>query len=89
LAEAKGTFTIVNERGLHARAAARFVRLAEGFEADVTVSRDDVTVPGTSILGLMMLAAARGTRLRLEARGRDAEAALGALADLVERGFDE
>lgn len=81
--------TIVNERGLHARAAARFVRLAEGFDAEVTVSRDEVTVPGTSILGLMMLAAARGTRLRLEARGRDAEAALGALADLVERGFDE
>lgn len=81
--------TIVNERGLHARAAARFVRLAEGFEADVTVSRDDVTVPGTSILGLMMLAAGRGTRLRLVARGRDAEAALGALAALVERGFDE
>lgn len=81
--------TIVNERGLHARAAARFVRLAEGFDAEITVTRDDVTVPGTSILGLMMLAASRGTQLRLEGRGRDAAAALAALADLVERGFDE
>lgn len=81
--------TIVNERGLHARAAARFVRLAEGFDAEVTVVRDDVSVPGTSILGLMMLAASRGTQLRLEARGPEAEAAIGALADLVARGFDE
>ncbi|GBD43590.1 Phosphocarrier protein NPr [bacterium HR40] len=81
--------TIVNERGLHARAAARFVRLAEGFDAEITVCRDEVAVPGTSILGLMMLAAARGTQLRLEGRGREAEAAVAALAELVERGFDE
>ncbi len=87
--KAAATVRIVNERGLHARAAAKFVRLAEGFRAEITVSKDEVTVPGTSILGLMMLTAGRGSALRLEASGRDAAAAIDALADLVERGFDE
>ncbi|HFA59545.1 MAG TPA: HPr family phosphocarrier protein [Rhodospirillales bacterium] len=87
--KASATVRIVNERGLHARAAAKFVRLAEGFAADITVSKDEITVPGTSILGLMMLTAGRGSALRLEASGRDAAAAIDALADLVERGFDE
>ncbi len=86
---ARARVTVVNARGLHARAAARFARLAEGFAAEVTVSRDDLAVPATSILGLMMLAAAPGTELELEARGEDAEAAVAALADLVRRGFDE
>ncbi len=81
--------TVVNSRGLHARAAARFARLAESFDAEVTVRRDDLAVPATSILGLMMLAAAPGTELHLEARGSEADAALEALADLVRRGFDE
>ena len=87
--KASATVRIVNERGLHARAAAKFVRLAEGFAAEVTVSKDQITVPGTSILGLMMLTASRGSALRLEASGRDAAAAVEALVDLVERGFDE
>ncbi len=86
---ASATVRIVNERGLHARAAAKFVRLAEGFAAEITVSKDEITVPGTSILGLMMLTAGRGSALHLEATGRDAAAAVDALADLVERGFDE
>lgn len=81
--------TIVNQRGLHARAAAKFVRAAGGFAAAVQVTKDDTTVGGTSILGLMLLAAGTGTRLTLKAEGADAEAAIAALADLVGRGFDE
>ncbi|MEK0082052.1 HPr family phosphocarrier protein [Benzoatithermus flavus] len=81
--------TICNQRGLHARAAAKFVRTAERFSARVEVSRDDMTVVGTSILGLMLLAAGAGTVLTLRADGEDAEAALAALCDLIERGFDE
>ena len=81
--------TIVNQRGLHARATAKFVRLAETFDAKVEVVRDDMTVTGTSILGLMLLAAGTGTVLTLKAEGEDAEAALDALCDLIARGFDE
>ena len=81
--------TIVNQRGLHARAAAKFVRTAEAFKARVEVSRDDLTVVGTSILGLMLLAAGIGTTLNLRAEGEDAEVALTALVDLIARGFDE
>jgi phosphocarrier protein len=81
--------TIVNERGLHARAAAKFVKLADGFDAAVTVERNGTAVDGRSIMGLMMLAAGPGTELRLCATGMQAEAALAALADLIGRGFDE
>lgn len=81
--------TIVNQRGLHARAAAKFVRTAEAFSARVEVTKDDMTVVGTSILGLMLLAAGAGTVLTLRAEGEDAEKALEALCDLIGRGFDE
>ena len=81
--------TIVNSRGLHARAAAKLVRLAATFTAEVIIERDGTRVPATSILGLMMLAAGRGAELDMEARGPDAAAALQALVALVERGFDE
>ncbi|MCS6781128.1 MAG: HPr family phosphocarrier protein [Geminicoccaceae bacterium] len=81
--------TIVNRLGLHARAAARFVKLAEQFDAVVTVAKDEHVVAGTSILGLMMLTAATGSVLRLSASGPQARAALDALFDLVARGFDE
>ncbi|MCC0014637.1 MAG: HPr family phosphocarrier protein [Rhodobiaceae bacterium] len=81
--------TIVNQRGLHARAAARFVKLAETFDADVKVSKDDLSVNGTSILGLMMLAAGIGSEVVLEASGPEAGQALDALSDLIARGFDE
>jgi phosphocarrier protein HPr len=81
--------TIVNQRGLHARAAAKFVRTAATFVARVEVTRDDQTVAGTSILGLMLLGAGIGTMLTLRAEGDDAVAALAALGDLIERGFDE
>jgi len=81
--------TIVNRRGLHARAAAKFVKTAERFTAEIEVAKDGVAVPGTSIMGLMMLAAACGTTLEIVARGAEAEAALDALSTLVERGFEE
>ena len=81
--------TIVNQKGLHARAAARFAKLAAQFDARVTVSRGGQTVTALSIMGLMMLAAAKGSKVDLRAEGPHAEAALDALAALVERGFDE
>ncbi len=81
--------TIVNQRGLHARAAAKFVKLAEEFEAEISVTKGDTTVSGRSIMGLMMLAAAPGCTIRVEAEGADAEAALDAIAKLVDDKFDE
>jgi phosphocarrier protein HPr len=83
------TATIVNERGLHARAAAKFVKLAEKFDADVTVERGGMSVGGQSIMGLMMFGAGPGTELQLSATGLEAEAAMAALIDLIARGFDE
>ena len=81
--------TICNRRGLHARAASKFVRLAESFDADVLVAKDGVEVSGTSIMGLMMLAAAPGSSINLSVTGRDAKAALEALVQLVADGFHE
>jgi phosphocarrier protein len=81
--------TIVNSRGLHARAAAKFVKLADSFDAVVNVERGGVTVDGRSIMGLMMFGAGPGSELHLSATGAAAAAALAALADLVARGFDE
>jgi phosphocarrier protein len=83
------TVTIVNRKGLHARASAKFVKCAETFEADVKVTRDGQSVGGTSIMGLMMLAAGPGTSILIEAEGADAEKALAALVALVEDGFGE
>ena len=80
---------IINKRGLHARASAKFVKCAEGFDAEITVSKDGQTVPGTSIMGLMMLAAAPGCCISVAACGREAEAALDALVALVANRFDE
>ena len=80
---------ICNRKGLHARAAAKFVKLASRFDADIVVSRKDQEVPGTSIMGLMMLAAGPGCEIELRARGGEAERALDALAELIERKFDE
>ena len=80
---------IVNERGLHARASAKFVKCAETFDADITVSRDGMMVPATSIMGLMMLGASIGTSISVEASGPQAEAAIDALHHLVAAKFDE
>ena len=83
------TCLISNRRGLHARAAANFVKTASQFEADVAVSCNGTQVSGLSILGLMMLAAGPGTEIEIETAGRDAAVALAALAKLVDGGFDE
>jgi phosphocarrier protein HPr len=80
---------IINQRGLHARASAKFVKCAEGFNADILVSRDGHTVPATSIMGLMMLAAAMGTSISVEASGPEAEKAVAALEALVQSKFEE
>jgi phosphocarrier protein len=81
--------TIRNQRGLHARAAARFVKCAELFDAEVTVAKKDVVVSGLSIMGLMMLAAGPGTTIEVAASGAEAEPALDALEALVDTKFDE
>jgi phosphocarrier protein HPr len=80
---------ILNARGLHARASAKFVKCAESFNAQVTVSRDGQSVPGTSIMGLMMLAAAQGTSIVVSVKGPQAEEAMTALAQLVADRFGE
>ena len=80
---------IVNQRGLHARASAKFVQLASGFQADINVEKDGIRVGGTSIMGLMMLAASPGCSIRITASGPDAEAAVGALETLVGARFGE
>jgi len=83
------TALIANRRGLHARAAAKFVKLAATFNAQVTVGHRGTEVSGISIMGLMMLAAAPGCSIDISAQGADAQAALDALTDLVDRKFDE
>jgi phosphocarrier protein HPr len=83
------TVMICNRRGLHARAAARFVRLAEQFQAEIHVAKNGTSVSGLSIMGLMMLAAGPGTSIELRATGTEAAAAIEALAALIAGGFDE
>lgn len=83
------TVTIINRRGLHARAAARFVQMATQFDAAITVAKGGASVSGTSIMGLMMLAASPGTEVTLGACGVEATAALAALVKLIEGRFDE
>ncbi len=83
------TVEIVNERGLHARASAKFVKTAAQFEAEVKVSRDGQTVDAQSIMGLMMLAAGIGSTVEILAEGPDAEAAIEALTQLVSDRFHE
>jgi phosphocarrier protein len=80
---------IVNRRGLHARAAAKLVTLAEQFSANVEVLRDGQSVSARSIMGLMMLGAGMGSSIELRAEGFDAHEALEAIAGLVEAGFNE
>lgn len=83
------TLTICNRRGLHARAAAKFVTLAERFGASVDVIKDGQDVSARSIMGLMMLGAGQGSTVELRAEGWDAKEAMDALAALIEAGFDE
>jgi phosphocarrier protein HPr len=81
--------TICNKKGLHARASARFVQTVEKFDADVRVMRCGETVGGTSIMGLMMLAASPGTKITVEATGKEAAEVVAALAALIESRFGE
>jgi phosphocarrier protein HPr len=83
------TVEIINKRGLHARASAKFVKLAATFQAEVKVSKDGQTVDARSIMGLMMLAAGPGSAIEIEAEGKEAADALDALAELVSQRFDE
>ncbi len=80
---------IVNEKGLHARASARFVETVERFDAAVTVSRDGMSASGDSIMGLMMLCASWGTRIAVKVEGPEASAAAAALRELVANRFGE
>jgi phosphocarrier protein len=80
---------IINKLGLHARAASKFVTVASQYDADIRVSKDGREVSGKSIMGVMMLAAARGSRIEVTAEGNDAEAALEALDELVRDRFGE
>ena len=88
-AEVVRTVTIPNQYGLHARPAAEFVKTAGRFRSSVWVKKDDVEVNGKSIMGVMMLAAEKGSDITIRAAGDDAEQMVDALAGLVERGFGE
>ena len=87
--EIEQTVQIMNRRGLHARAAAKFVKLVEQHDADVKVVKDDVEVCGSSIMGLLMLSASMNTEIRISVAGKDADKVLRELVALVERRFDE
>ena len=86
---ASRTVEMLNKRGLHARASAKFVTLASGLPVDIEVEKDGSKVCGTSIMGLMMLGAAMGDRITITAEGEGAEEAVAALAELVEGRFGE
>ena len=81
--------TIRNQRGLHARAAARLVKIVDRFDAEIVVRKGELSASGRSIMGLMMLAAVQGCELELSATGRDAAAALAAVVEFIGRRFDE
>ena len=82
-------FTITNKLGLHARPAARFVKVSSAHQAEIWVEKDDEQVNGKSIMGLMMLAAGYGSKLTVTAEGQDAEQAMAQIAALIESGFSE
>ena len=83
------SFQIVNKLGLHARAAAQLVKLAEQFSSEVKIGKDDQVVNGKSIMGLMMLAAGQGSKLRITAEGSDADKAVSEIEAIILRRFDE
>jgi phosphocarrier protein HPr len=87
--EVRRTVEVVNKRGLHARASAKFVKMASAYDAEVRVSRDGQTVDARSIMGLMMLAAGPGSTIDIEAEGAEAGTAVEALCELVAAKFDE
>jgi phosphocarrier protein len=88
-ARPRAALRIVNRKGLHARASARFVETVERFDAEATVLREGLRVNGASIMGLLMLAAGQGSEIEVETRGPDASALMAALTALVAEGFGE
>ncbi len=86
---ARGEYSIVNALGLHARAAAQLVKLANRFKCDVFILKDEQEVNGKSIMGVLMLAATQGTVITVRTEGQDAEPALRALSELIQAGFGE
>lgn len=82
-------FTIVNKLGLHARASAMFVKTASRFQSDIRIEREEVEVNGKSIMGIMMLAAAKGSSIRLKIEGPDEAPAMTTLGELINNGFGE
>jgi phosphocarrier protein HPr len=89
MAETEHVIKIINKRGLHARASAKFVKCVEAFDAEIRVSKDGYVVGGTSIMGLMMLAASPGCSIHVSAKGPQSEEALAAIQNLIEDRFGE
>lgn len=85
----QGTFTIVNEKGLHARASAKFVDMVEQFEASATIEKDGIDACGDSIMGLLMLVASQGTQVDIQTEGAQAQELLNALGELIANCFGE
>ena len=85
----QGTFTIVNEKGLHARASAKFVDMVEQFEASATIEKDGIDACGDSIMGLLMLVASQGTQVNIKTEGVQAQELLNALGELIANRFGE
>ena len=85
----RGEYTIANRLGLHARAAAQLVKVANGFAADITLIKDDINVNAKSIMGILMLAAPKGSRVTVVVEGDDAKDALEAVGELINDGFGE
>jgi phosphocarrier protein HPr len=89
MSTSQGTFTIVNEKGLHARASAKFVDMVEQFDASATIEKDGVDACGDSIMGLLMLVASKGTQVVITTEGAQAQELLNALGELIANRFGE
>ena len=89
MSTSQGTFTIVNEKGLHARASAKFVDIVEQFDASATIEKDGVDACGDSIMGLLMLVASKGTQVDITTEGAQAQELLTALGELIANRFGE
>ena len=89
MSTSQGTFTIVNEKGLHARASAKFVDMVEQFDASATIEKDGVDACGDSIMGLLMLVASKGTQVDITTEGTQAQELLNALGELIANRFGE
>ena len=89
MSTSQGTFTIVNEKGLHARASAKFVDMVEQFDANATIEKDGIDASGDSIMGLLMLVASKGTQVDITTEGAQAQELLNALGELIANRFGE